>query len=97
MTNEFKYLMHIAGCSARGVPVEAADVPGLDWAKMFRLAKEQAVSFLLTYLLRRRKDLSCPENLRREQSAQMFATLLETNDQKKNVLHLLQELEKAGF
>lgn len=97
MTNEFKYLMHIAGCSARGVPVEAADVPGLDWAKMFRLAKEQAVPFLLTYLLRRRKDLSCPENLRCEQSAQMFATLLETNDQKKNVLHLLQELEKAGF
>lgn len=97
MTNEFMYLMHIAGCSARGVSVESAGTEELDWGKLFQLAKEQAVPFLLTYVLRRRKDLGCPEELRRERSAQMFATLLETNDQRVNVLKLLQELEAAGF
>ena len=97
MTYEFKYLMHVAGCSARGVPVEDVATQNLDWEKLFQLSKEQAVPFLLTYVLRRRKDFGCPEELRRERSAQMFATLLETNDQRENVLRLLQELESAGF
>ena len=97
MTNEFKYLMHVTGCSARGVPVADIASQNLDWEKLFQLAKEQAVPFLLTYVLRRRKDLGCPEALRRERSAQMFATLLEMNDQRESVLGLLQELESAGF
>ena len=97
MTKEFQYLMHVAGCAARGGPVEATALQGLDWVKLFQLAKEQAVPFLLTYVLRRQKDLGCPEELRRERSAQMFATILETNEQRKNVHVLLRELEDAGF
>ena len=97
MTNEFRYMMHVAGHAARRLPVEDADSQNLDWEKLFQLAREQAVPFLLTYVLRRRKDLGCPEELRREWSAQMFATLLETNEKKENVLTLLQEMEEAGF
>ena len=95
MTNEFKYLMHVAGCTATGRDLEPIDSSTLDWPRLFQLAKEQAVPFLLTYAVRRRKDLGCPEALSREWSAQMFATLLETSDQKENVLELLQEMEKA--
>ena len=97
MTNEFKYLMHLAGCAARGVPAEGADTQSLDWEKLFQLAKEQAVPFLFTYMLRRRKDSGCPEELMREWTARMFATIFETNGQRGNVLALLQELEAAGF
>lgn len=97
MTNEFKYLMHVVGSMATGGVIESADNRNLDWPRLFQLAKEQAVPFLLTYAVRRRKDLGCPEALRREWSAQMFATLLETSDQKENVLELLQEMETAGF
>ena len=76
MTNEFSYLMHVAGCIVTGRDLEPIASSTLDWTRLFQLAKEQAVPFLLAYAVRRKKDLGCPQALSREWSAQMFATLL---------------------
>lgn len=97
MTREFKCLMYIVGCTSKGSTVGNTSIQGVDWKRLFQLATEQEVSFLLTYALRRRNDLGCPEELRSEWTAQMFETLIKAGDQKKKVLELLAELETADF
>lgn len=97
MTHEFKCLMYIVGCTSKGTTLGNTSIQGIDWKQLFQLATEQAVPFLLTYALRRRNDLACPDELRNEWTAQMFETLIKASDQKKKVLELLAELETAGF
>lgn len=69
MTREFKCLMYIVGCTSKGSTVGNTSIQGVDWKRLFQLATEQAVPFLLTYALRRRNDLGCPEELRSEWTA----------------------------
>lgn len=69
MTSEFAFVMRAVGCSARDVAVMDTEAHNLDWGKVFQLAKEQAVPLILTYILRHQKDIPCPEEMRREHSA----------------------------
>ena len=97
MTREFKCLMYIVGCTSKGSSVDGVDTKCIDWAKVYQQANVQTVSFLLTHALRKNRELACPENLKKEQSAYMFETFVRENEKKSNVLNLLREMENNGI
>ena len=63
MTNEFKALMQLVGAAAQGKALQKLP-DDLDWARIERLANEQAVQTLLGYALRLSPALDCPAELR---------------------------------
>ena len=96
VTNEFKALMRLVGAAARGKALQKLP-DDLDWARIERLANEQAVQTLLGYALRLSPFLPCPDDLRKRLVGQMRQAAFSNNAWKVSILRLIQQLNDAGI
>ena len=96
MTNEFKALMQLVGAAAQGKTLQKLP-DDLDWARIERLANEQAVQTLLGYALRLSPALDCPAELRESLVSQMRQEAFSNYAWKHSTLQLLAEMNAAGI
>ena len=96
MTNEFKALMQLVGAAAQGKALQKLP-DDLDWARIERLANEQAVQTLLGYALRLSPALDCPAELRESLVSQMRQEAFSNYAWKHSTLQLLAEMNAAGI
>lgn len=96
MTNEFKALMQLVGAAAQGKALQKLP-DDLDWARIERLANEQAVQTLLGYALRLSPALDCPAELRESLVSQMRQEAFSNHAWKHSTLQLLAEMNAAGI
>lgn len=96
MTNEFKALMQLVGAAAQGKALQKLP-DDLDWARIERLANEQAVQTLLGYALRLSPALDCPAELRESLVLQMRQEAFSNHAWKHSTLQLLAEMNAAGI
>ena len=96
MTNEFKALMQLVGAAAQGKTLQKLP-DDLDWARIERLANEQAVQTLLGYALRLSPALDCPAELRESLVSQMRQEAFSNHAWKHSTLQLLAEMNAAGI
>ena len=96
MTNEFKALMLLVGAAAQGKALQKLP-DDLDWARIERLANEQAVQTLLGYALRLSPALDCPAELRESLVSQMRQEAFSNHAWKHSTLQLLAEMNAAGI
>lgn len=96
MTNEFKALMQLVGAAAQGKALQKLP-DDLDWARIERLANEQAVQTLLGYGLRLSPALDCPAKLRESLVSQMRQEAFSNHAWKHSTLQLLAEMNAAGI
>ena len=96
MTNEFKALMQLVGVAAQGKALQKLP-DDLDWARIERLANEQAVQTLLGYALRLSPALDCPAELRESLVSQMRQEAFSNHAWKHSTLQLLAEMNAAGI
>ena len=96
MTNEFKALMQLVGAAAQGKALQKLP-DDLDWARIERLANEQAVQTLLGYGLRLSPALDCPAELRESLVSQMRQEAFSNHAWKHSTLQLLAEMNAAGI
>ena len=96
MTNEFKALMQVVGAAAQGKALQKLP-DDLDWARIERLANEQAVQTLLGYGLRLSPALDCPAELRESLVSQMRQEAFSNHAWKHSTLQLLAEMNAAGI
>lgn len=96
MTNEFKALMQLVGVAAQGKALQKLP-DDLDWARIERLANEQAVQTLLGYGLRLSPALDCPAELRESLVSQMRQEAFSNHAWKHSTLQLLAEMNAAGI
>lgn len=96
VTREFKALMQLVGAAAQGRMV--SELPDdLDWAKIERLANEQAVQTLLGYALRLSAGLRCPDDLRKRLVSQMRQAAFSNRAWKESILRLIGKMNGAGI
>ena len=96
VTNEFKALMQLVGAAAQGRMV--SELPDdLDWAKIERLANEQAVQTLLGYALRLSAGLRCPDDLRKRLVSQMRRAAFSNRAWKESILRLIGKMNNEGI
>ena len=96
VTNEFKALMQLVGAAAQGKALQKLP-DDLDWARIERLANEQAVQTLLGYALRLSPALDCPAELRESLVSQMRQEAFSNHAWKHSTLQLLAEMNTAGI
>lgn len=96
MTNEFKALMQLVGAAAQGKALQKLP-DDLDWARIERLANEQAVQTLLGYAPRLSPALDCPAELRESLVSQMRQEAFSNHAWKHSTLQLLAEMNAAGI
>lgn len=88
--------MQLVGAAAQGKALQKLP-DDLDWARIERLANEQAVQTLLGYGLRLSPALDCPAELRESLVSQMRQEAFSNHAWKHSTLQLLAEMNAAGI
>ena len=96
MTKEFEYLMLLVGHTVQGknyVPTSKE----VDWNRLFSLANEQSIPFLLSQALKQNPSIPCPTDLREKALKEMRQAVVSNFFQKEQVIHLLEDLDTVNI
>lgn len=96
MTKEFRYLMHLFSCGARGVNPQPSENM-VDWARLISLANSQAVSATVAYALLQAGPGLCPDDYANPLIATMKASAINNYVKTYHILKLLGDFENEGL
>lgn len=93
---EFEYMLHLAGCGARG------DIPQppqrrIDWPLLQQHAREQNVLGMVTLALSQNKDLDCPAGIRKAMRNELRKCAFHNCVRTEQVLSLLTDAKTEGI
>lgn len=96
MTHELEQMLQLAALGITGHP---ACIPyeGIDWPKLFSIAKMQKVEYYLFYALKQNKNLPCPDEMRMSAIKEIRALLVSNTLHRSAIIQLLNDMEAAGI